>query len=184
MTTATQSNKILWNLDSSHSEIGFKVKHMMISHVSGFFEKFSLKVETEGLDFAKSNVLFIADTASVNTDNAQRDGHLKSADFFDVENFPSMKFESTSVEFSGNNNYIMHGNLKIKDISKPIKLNVEFGGTGKDPWGNERAGFNIEGKINRSEWNLTWNAALEAGGVLVSDEVRIFAEIELIKSEN
>lgn len=184
MTTATQSNKIVWNLDSTHSEIGFKVKHMMISNVSGYFEKFSLKVETEGLDFTKSNIEFIADTASVNTDNAQRDGHLKSADFFDSENFPSMKFESTKVEFSGNNNYIMHGNLTIKEISKQIKLNVEFGGTGKDPWGNERAGFNIEGKINRSEWNLTWNAALEAGGVLVSDEVRIFAEIELIKSEN
>lgn len=184
MTTSTQSNKITWNLDTTHSEIGFKVKHMMISNVSGYFEKFSIKVASEGLDFTTAKIEFLAETASINSNNEQRDGHLKSADFFDSENFPFLKFESSKLEYIAENNYRLHGILTIKEISKPVIMNVEFGGTGKDPWGNERAGFNLNGKINRSEWNLTWNAGLEAGGVLVSDEVKIFAEIELIKSEN
>lgn len=184
MTAASQSNKTVWNMDSTHSEIGFKVKHMMISNVSGYFEKFSLNVESEGLDFTTAKIEFIAETNSINTDNEQRDGHLKSADFFDSENFPAMQFESTKLVHLEGSNYSLIGNLMIKDISREVKLDLEFGGTGKDPWGNERAGFNLSGKINRSQWNLTWNAGLEAGGVLVSDEVRIFAEIELIKSEN
>ncbi|NUM31182.1 MAG: polyisoprenoid-binding protein [Bacteroidetes bacterium] len=182
MTTTAQTNTISWNIDSSHSEIGFKVRHMMISNVSGFFERYSLKVETESLDFTKSKIEFIADTSSINTDSEQRDAHLKGADFFDCENFPSLKFEATKVEHLKDENYLLYGNLTIKEISKEVKLELEFGGIGKDPWGNERAGFNFNGKINRSDWNLTWNAGLETGGVLVSDEVKLFGEIELVKA--
>lgn len=170
-----------WNLDPTHSEIGFKVKHMMITNVSGSFNKFEVSTQTEGNDFTTASISFAADIDSITTANGDRDNHLKSPDFFDAAKFPQIKFASTRLEKKDDETYILHGNLTIKDITNPVKLNAEFGGIGKDPWGNEKAGFSLSGKINRTDWNLNWNAALETGGVLVSEEVKLHAEIQLIK---
>lgn len=171
-----------WALDAAHSEIQFKVKHMMISTVTGGFGKFDAKVETEGDDFSTADISFTAETASVNTGSEQRDGHLKGEDFFDAEKFPVMSFKATSFKPTGNNgDYQLTGDLTIKDVTKPVQFDVEFGGIGKDPWGNTKAGFTLAGKINRKDWNLNWNAALEAGGLLVSDEVKLLGEIQLAK---
>ena len=180
METATMT-KTKWNLDPAHSEIGFKVKHMMITNVSGSFQKFDAKVETTGSDFTTAQIDFTAEVNSISTVNADRDNHLKSADFFDAANHPQIKFQSTKIEKKDDENYIAHGNLTIRDVTKPVKFNVEFGGIGKDPWGNEKAGFTISGKINRTDYKLNWNAALETGGVLVGEEVKLFGEIQLIK---
>lgn len=166
-----------WVLDPTHSEIQFKVKHMMITTVTGSFGKFTAEAETEGDDFSGANVQFSAETASVNTGNEQRDGHLRSGDFFDADNFPTLDFKSTS--FDGDS---LAGNLTIRGVTHPVKLQAEFGGIGKDPWGNTKAGFNLAGKINRKDFGLNWNAALEAGGVLVSEEVRLLGEVQLVKS--
>ena len=170
-----------WVIDPSHSEIQFKVKHMMITTVTGSFKEFKSEVETDGDDFATARVLFEASTASVFTNAEQRDAHLRSADFFDADNHPVMKFVSTNLELVEDENWQLTGNLTIRDITRPVKLDVEFGGVGKDPWGNTKAGFSISGKINRKDWGLNWNAALEAGGVLVSDDVRIYAEVQYVK---
>jgi polyisoprenoid-binding protein YceI len=163
-----------WTIDPSHSEIQFKVKHMMITTVTGSFKEFSSEVESLGDDFSTAKIKFQAATASVFTNSDQRDEHLRSADFFDAEKYPELKFESTSLEKVDDESFTLNGNLTIRDITKPVKLDVEVGGIGKDPWGNLKAGFSLTGKINRKEWGLNWNAALEAGGVLVSDDVRIF----------
>lgn|SRR5690606_20803383 len=171
-----------WNLDPTHSEIGFKVRHMMMTNVSGEIEKFDLTVVTQGEDFSTAAVDFSADVATVNTGNADRDGHLKGPDFFDAENHPKLVFKSTRVEKKDDENYIVKGDLTIRGVTKPVTLNVEFGGIGKDPWGNTKAGITVSGKIIRSEFGLTWNAALETGGVLVSDEVRLFGEVQLVKA--
>ena len=170
-----------WTIDPSHSEIQFKVKHMMITTVTGSFKEFSSEVETQGNDFTTAKIKFQAATASVFTNADQRDEHLRSADFFDVEKYPELRFESTSLEKVDDESFTLNGNLTIRDITKPVKLDVEVGGIGKDPWGNLKAGFSLTGKINRKEWGLNWNAALEAGGVLVSDDVRIFCEVQYSK---
>jgi polyisoprenoid-binding protein YceI len=170
-----------WTIDPSHSEIQFKVKHLMITTVTGSFKEFTSEVETQGDDFTTARIKFQASSASVYTNSDQRDGHLKSADFFDVEKFPNLKFESTSLEKVDDENFSLNGNLTIRDVTSPVKLNVEVGGTGKDPWGNLKAGFSLTGKINRKEWGLNWNAALESGGMLVSEEVRIFCEVQYAK---
>lgn len=170
-----------WTIDPSHSEIQFKVKHMMITTVTGSFKEFSSEVETEGNDFSSAKIKFQAVAASVFTNFDQRDAHLKSADFFDADKYPVLKFESTTIEKVDDENFILNGTLTIKEITKPVKLEVEAGGIGKDPWGNLKAGFSLTGKINRKEWGLNWNAALESGGVLVSDEVRIFCEVQYSK---
>lgn len=174
--------KTKWNLDPAHSELGFKVKHMMITNVSGSFGKFDVKTETQGSDFSTAKINFTADLESISTANADRDNHLRSGDFFDASKFPQLKFTSTQIEKKDDVNYILYGDLTIKGVTKEVKLNVEFGGTGKDPWGNEKAGFTVSGKINRTDFGLNWNAALETGGVLVSEEVKIFAEIQLIRT--
>lgn len=173
--------KTKWNLDPTHSEIGFKVKHMMITNVSGSFEKFDAKVETEDDDFTTADIEFTAEVGSITTNNTDRDNHLRSDDFFAAEKFPGLKFKSTRVEKKDDEEYVLHGDLTIRDVTKPVKFDVEFGGIGKDPWGNEKAGFTLTGKIRRTDFNLNWNAALETGGVLVSEEVKILAEVELVK---
>jgi polyisoprenoid-binding protein YceI len=173
--------KTKWNLDPSHSELGFKVRHMMITNVSGTFRKFDAKVETYGDDFTSATIDFTADADSITTGNEDRDKHLKSADFFDAARFPELKFASTKLEKKDDENYVLHGDLTITGVTRPVKLDVEFGGTGKDPWGNERAGFTLTGKISRTDFNLNWNAALETGGVLVGEDVKIVAEIELVR---
>lgn len=180
MTTQT-STKTKWNLDPTHSEIGFKVKHMMITNVTGTFQKFDVKVETEENDFSSARIEFTADVNSLSTGSSDRDNHLKSGDFFDAEAFPKLTFVSTGMERRDDDHFTLHGDLTIRDVTRPIALDVEFGGIGKDPWGNEKAGFTVTGKINRGHYKLTWNAALETGGVLVGEEVRLFSEIQLIK---
>lgn len=172
-------NATTWVLDPAHSELTFKVKHMMIANVKGSFNNFS--VEVDGNDILTSSVLVKIDTSSIDTNNIDRDNHLKSADFFDIENNKEILFKSTSLKQKDGNEYELKGMLTIKGISKEITLDVEFGGINKDPWGNDKAGFTVEGKINRKEWGLNWNAALETGGVLVSDEVKIAAEIQFAK---
>lgn len=168
-----------WVLDPTHSELTFKVKHMMITNVKGAFNNFSIDIEGE--DIFDSKVQVKVDASSIDTNNADRDGHLKSADFFDVENFPQITFESTSMEEKDDEEYELKGILTIKGVSKEVKLELEFGGINKDPWGNEKAGFSMSGKIHRKDWGLNWNAALETGGVLVSDEVKISGEFQFIK---
>jgi polyisoprenoid-binding protein YceI len=173
--TATLS-KTEWAVDNAHSEITFKVRHMMIASVSGKFEKFTASAETEDHNLAGATLTFSAETASINTNAADRDNHLRSADFFDSATYPTMTFESTQVTENS-----VTGNLTIKDVTKEVTLKLEHGGIGKDPWGQTRLGFTVTGKINRKDWGLNWNAALETGGVLVSDEVAINAEIQFVK---
>ncbi len=171
-----------WTLDPAHSEVGFKVKHLMITNVKGLFKTYSVTAETEGEDFLNSKISFEADAASVDTGNEQRDGHLKSPDFFDVANFPKITFSATGYEnVDSDGSYELLGDLTINGISKPVRLDVEFGGVVHDLWGGIRAGFNINGKINRKDWNLNWNAATEAGGLLVSETVAISCDIQLVK---
>jgi polyisoprenoid-binding protein YceI len=172
---------IKWGLDPMHSEINFKVKHMMIANVTGGFTQFNVNAETNGNDFSGAKVNFTADVNSITTHNEQRDGHLKSADFFDAEKYPQISFESTGITKQSDEDYVMNGNLKIKDVTKPVNLHVNFGGIGKDPYGNTKAGFTIDGKINRKDFGLNWNAALETGGMLVGEELKIQAEIQLAK---
>ncbi len=172
-----------WNIDPSHSQIQFKVKHLMITTVTGSFNAFDATVTTEGDDFTNANISFTAQTNSIDTGSEQRDTHLKSADFFDAENFPTLTFTSTGMEKKDSENFVLHGNMTIKDVTKPVTLDVEFGGLQKDPWGNAKAGFTLSGKVNRKEWNLNWNVALESGGLLVADEVRIICEVQVAQVE-
>ncbi len=174
-------NQTKWVIDPMHSEILFKVKHLMITNVKGEFRKFDASVVTIGDDFSKASINVTIDASSIFTNADDRDGHLKSADFFDVENHKEIKFEGTSFTKLDEENYRLKGNLTIKGVSKEMNLDVEFGGINKDPWGNEKAGFSLNGKINRKDWGLNWNAALETGGVLVSDEVKITAEVQFVK---
>ena len=175
--------KTTWVIDPSHSEIAFKVKHLMISNVKGSFSEFNGQLFTDGDDFSTSEIDFHINPASINTGAADRDGHLKSPDFFDVENFKEITFTSGKLVKTGDDEFALSGNLAIKGITQPVKLEVEFGGLMTDPWGNEKAGFTLNGKINRKDFGLTWNAALEAGGVLVGDEIRISCDVELAKQK-
>jgi polyisoprenoid-binding protein YceI len=170
-----------WTLDASHSEIQFKVRHMMISNVSGEFQKFDASVETEGDDFTTAKIGFTADVDSITTKNEQRDGHLKSPDFFDAANHPQLKFEGTKLEKVDDESYKLHGNLTIRETTKPVTFDVEYGGTIADPWGATRAGFTIDGKVNRKEYGLQWQALTEAGGLVVGDDVKIHANVEFVK---
>ena len=176
-----ERKKTTWVIDPTHSEFTFKVKHMMISTVSGHFEKFDTKVEANENDFTNADINVEVAVNSINTNNTDRDNHLKSVDFFDVENHPAMTFESTNFTKVDDDEYKLKGLLTIKGVSKEVFLDVEFGGTNKDPWGNLKAGFSFNGKINRKDWGLNWNAALETGGVLVSDEVKIGGEVQFVK---
>ena len=182
MTEQASSAKTMWAIDTSHSHIQFKIKHLMISTVTGSFNTFNATVETQNEDFGKAAIQFAADVASIHTGDAQRDGHLLSADFFDAEKYPIIGFRSTGLEEDASGNYLLNGDLEIKGEIKPIQLKVNFEGIAKDPWGNTKAGFNLEGSISRKDWGLTWNAPLEAGGFLVSDEVKINCEVQLMES--
>ncbi len=171
-----------WNVDLAHSQIQATVRHMMISTVRGRFEKFTVDAQINEEHPEKSQFLVKIDTASVNTQNEQRDGHLKSPDFMDAEKYPFMTFKSTRIEKLDESNGKLYGDLTIKDVTKPVVLNVEYAGQAKSPWGTINAGFTATGKVNRKDWNLNWNAALETGGVLVSDEVKIEIDIEFTKA--
>ena len=175
------SENINWVFDPAHSEILFKVKHLMITNVKGEFRNFSAEMNSIGNEFVADSICVTIDASSVFTNNADRDNHLKSADFFEVEKFKELTFTGTSLKKIDDENYQLKGNLTIKGISNEVTLDVEFGGINKDPYGNEKAGFSLSGKINRKDWGLNWNAALETGGVLVSEEVKISAEIQFSK---
>ena len=170
-----------WALDGAHSEIGFKVKHLMITNVAGKFDKFEGEVESEGDDFNNAKISFKADAASVNTGNAQRDGHLQSPDFFDVAKFAHIKFVSTSFTKVDGDKYALNGDLTIRNVTKPVKLDATFSGIAKDLYNNTKAGFEATGKINRTDFGLTFNAPLETGGVVLSEEIKLQIEIQLIK---
>jgi len=178
----SSTEKSKWALDPSHSEIAFKVKHLMITNVKGVFKDFSASVTTTGGDFITSDIEFSLNPSSVDTGAPDRDNHLKSADFFDVEKYGRLSFSGKKAEKTDDSgNYVLYGDFTIKDVTKPVKLNVEFAGVAKDPWGNEKAGYTLTGKINRKEFGLNWNAALEAGGVLVSEDVSINCDVQLVK---
>lgn len=165
-----------WNLDPAHSEITFKVRHMMISNVKGEFTDFNVNLESEDDTFKNVTANAEIKTDSINTKNADRDAHLKSADFFNAEQNPVISFTTSSL------NDDVTGQITINGVTKPIELDVDFGGINVDPWGNTKAGFSFDGKIKRSDFGLNWNAALEAGGVMVSDEVKIAGELQFVKA--
>ncbi len=171
-----------WVIDPTHSEVQFKIKHLMITNVTGSFNLFTADVQTEDEDFMRAKVAFTGQIDSISTRNEQRDAHLKSPDFFDAEKYPTLKFVATKFESVDNDgSYELYGDLTIRDITRNIKLGVEFGGVVQDAYGNTKAGFSINGKINRKDFGLVWNAVTEAGGVVVSDEVRLSCEIQLIE---
>ncbi|WP_257666602.1 YceI family protein [Parapedobacter tibetensis] len=171
-----------WNLDPTHSEVVFKVKHLVISTVTGHFRTFDGTVKTANeTDFTTGKISFNIDTSSIDTNQPQRDEHLKSADFFNADKYPKITFASTSVEEKGDDEFILHGDLTIGETTKPVKFNVEFGGTATDSYGNYKAGFDVSGKINRKEFGLTWNAVTEAGSVVVGDDVKIQASVQFVK---
>jgi len=173
--------KTKWLIDPAHSEVQFKVKHLMITTVTGDFRKFDLQVETEEDDFARtSSVVFSADVNSVDTNNAQRDAHIKSPDFFAAEEFPQIKFIGKKVEKKGNE-YELIGDLTIRDVTRTVSLDVEFTGIVTDPYGQTKAGFTVDAKVKRKDYHLMWDAVTDAGQVVASNDVRIHCEIQLIK---
>jgi polyisoprenoid-binding protein YceI len=170
-----------WTLDPTHSELGFRIKHLMITHVSGQIKKFNVEAETQNNDFLSARIKMTAMMDSIDTNNEMRDHHLQNSDFFEVEKYPELQFQSTHIEKIDEENFHLHGDLTLKGITKPVKLQVEFSTMAKDPWGNERAGFMISGKINRSDWGVNFNSVLETGGVGLAEEVKIQSEIQLVK---
>ncbi|RTQ49532.1 polyisoprenoid-binding protein [Hymenobacter gummosus] len=172
---------IKWVLDPTHSEVQFKIKHLVISTVTGSFKTFEGTVETESDSFETAKIHFSADIDSIDTNQAQRDQHLKSADFFHAEQHPKLTFESTSLRKTGEGEYQLEGNLTIKGETHPVTLAVEYGGTATDFYGNEKAGFEVSGKISRKEFGLTWSGVTEAGAIVVSDEVKLLASVQFAK---
>lgn len=172
-----------YNIDPSHSEITFKVKHLMITNVTGHFQKFSGSMTSSAEDFSDATIHFEADINSISTNSEQRDGHLTSPDFFDAEKFPKLTFVSKSLAKKGDN-YELTGDLTIKGVTKTITLSAELGGIMTDPYGQYKVGFEINGKINRSDFGLTWNAVTEAGGIVVSEEVKLHIQVQLVKQAN
>lgn len=177
----TQMSKSRWAIDPSHSQIGFKVKYMMFIHVSGRFNDFQAVVENDDDQFETSVVSFSANVNSVDTNSFDRDDHLRSADFFDVERFPTITFKSTGIQKIDETKFEVSGDLTIRDVTKNIILEVEHSGSMKDPWGNTKAGVILSGKINRKDFGLNWNTSLETGGVLVGEDIKLISEIQLIK---
>lgn len=170
-----------YKIDVDHSDITFKVKHLMISTATGTFKKFDATLEANNEDLSDARISFEADVDSIDTKNEQRDAHLKSDDFFNAAEFPKLTFQSTGIESKGGNAFTLTGDLTIRDITRPVALEVEYNGTTKDPWGMERKGFEINGKINRKEFGLKWSAVTEAGGLVVADDVKLSMNVEMIK---
>ena len=175
--------KTKWIIDSTHSEIHFKVKHLMVSWVTGSFKQFNATVETEGDDITTAKVHFTADINSISTNNDQRDAHLRTGDFFDAENYPQLTFEGDRLEKIDGDNYKLHGILAMRGTSKKIVLNVEYGGSTQDPWGNTRTGFSISGKIHRKEFGVSFSMVSETGSILLGEEVTINANVEFVKQQ-
>lgn len=171
-----------YSIDPMHSEVTFKVKHLMISTVTGDFKKFNASMQAANEDLSDAKISFEADIDSINTNNEQRDGHLKSLDFFDAANHPKLSFASTSFTKKDGSNYVLEGNLTLRGNTKPIKMDVEYFGKMTDFYGNEKHGFEINGKISRKEFGLEWSAVTEAGGVVVSDEVKLHVNAQFAKN--
>lgn len=170
-----------WSIDSMHSEIGFKVKHMMISNVSGSFGAFNAEAVTDGDDFSTAQINFSAKVDTINTGVADRDAHLKSDDFFNAETYPEIRFVGKGLTKKSDEHYTLDGDLTIRDVTKPVTLDVDYSGIVTDPYGQVKAGFAVNGKVKRSEYNLKWNAITEAGSIVVGDDIKIAAEVQLIK---
>ena len=180
MSALDQLTPGVWNIDASHSSVAFVARHLVVSKVRGRFDAFSGAI-TVAADPLQSTVEATIDVASINTSDANRDGHLKSPDFFDAEQFPTITFTTTSVRPDGDD-YVLTGDLTIKGVSKPVELELEFNGVEKDPWGGTRAGFSAETEINRKDWGLEWNVILETGGALVGEKIKIQLEIEAVQA--
>ncbi|MGA5416214.1 YceI family protein [Streptomyces pseudogriseolus] len=170
-----------YELDPAHTTIGFVARHAMVTNVKGHFKEFSGTLHLDGADPGKSTASLDVVMDSIDTGNADRDGHLRSADFFKIDEFPTMTFRSTKAEALGGDDYRITGDLTILGTTRPISIDLEFNGAAKDPFGNERVGFEGKAEILRSEWGLTWNAALETGGVLVSDKIKLNFDISAIR---
>ena len=170
-----------WAIDPAHSEVQFKIKHLVISTVTGSFGKFEGQLETAGDDFVDAKISFSADIDSISTNQEQRDTHLKSAEFFDAEKYPKLTFSSTSITKTGDDTYALVGDLTIRDVTKPVTLKAEYGGQMQDFYGQTKAGFELSGTIKRKEFGLTWDGITEAGGVVVSDDVKLVMNIQVIK---
>lgn len=181
MSTASVGNRTIWVLDPAHTVVEFSVKHMMIATVKGRFARMEGRVEADPADMSTATITATIDAASIDTQEAQRDGHLRSADFFDVENHPVITFQSKQVEKKGDNEYTLLGDLTIRGVTREVELDLAYEGHGKSPWGQEVIGFTAEGKLNRKEFNLMWNVTLETGGFLVSDQVKLTISGEAIK---
>lgn len=179
---ATEKTLVQGVIDPSHSKIQFKVKHLMISNVLGSFKEFEGKASMVENDFSTAVINVSINTASIDTEAADRDAHLKSPDFFDVENYPKIEFEGKGMTQKDEDTFELAGNLTIKGITKPLSLSVEYGGIMTDPWGNKKAGYSVTGEINRKDWGMGWNAALEAGGVLVGEKIKIMCDVEFAMS--
>lgn len=172
-----------WTIDSVHSEVAFKIKHLVISNASGKFTSFSGSVESSKDDFSDAKISFTADINSIHTGNEQRDGHLKSPDFFDAEKYPTLSFVSTSFTKKDGNDYLLKGDLTMHGVTRPVDLAVEYGGTQKSLYGQLVAGFEITGKIKRADFDLSWSAVTEAGGLVLGDDVKLHINIEAIKQD-
>ncbi len=170
-----------YKIDTAHSEVTFKVKHLMITNVTGSFTQFDATLESAAADFSDAKISFEAEVNSISTNNEQRDGHLKSEDFFAADTFPKLSFVSSSFQKLTDTEYALNGDLTIRGITKPVQLAVEYGGTMTDPYGQVKAGFEIGGKINRKDFGLVWSATTEAGGIVVSDEVKLHLAVQMIK---
>jgi polyisoprenoid-binding protein YceI len=189
-TTEKHSNTIktlkimatIWNIDPTHSEVQFKVKHLVISTVTGAFKKFSGSIEADGENFDGAKAQFSLDVDSIDTNQADRDGHLKSDDFFAAAQHPTITFKNGVLKKKSAESYSLTGDLTVRDVTKSVVLDVEFGGIMKDPWGNIKAGFELNGKINRKDFGLSWSALTEAGGMVVGDDVKLHLNVEVAKS--
>ncbi|HEY8958843.1 YceI family protein [Chitinophaga sp.] len=172
-----------WKIDPSHSDVQFKIKHLMITTVTGQFAKFDGTMQTVDNDFSTANITFEADINSISTQNAQRDAHLQAADFFEAEKYPKLTFVSKEVKKIDADTFKLVGDLTIRDNTRPVELNVEFGGEVVDPYGQTKAGFELSGKINRKDFGLTFHATTETGGLLLSDEVKLLASVQMVKQQ-
>jgi polyisoprenoid-binding protein YceI len=170
-----------YKLDPTHSEVTFKIRHLMITNVSGGFQKFDATMTADKEDFTDAQITFEADVNSINTGNEGRDGHLKNDDFFSAEKFPKITFKSAAITKKDDEDYTLTGDLTIRDVTKSVTLDVTYGGTMVDPWGQTKAGFEITGKINRKEFGLTWSGVTETGGIMLGDDVKLNIQAQLVK---
>lgn len=177
------SNTTKWAIDKSHSTLNFKAKHLMITTVTGTFGNYDAQIETNGNDFSSAQIQFSAEIASVNTGNEQRDGHLKSDDFFNAETYPTLSFKSSDATRKNDKSFILHGDLTIRNVTLPVDLDVDVNGIVKDPWGNTKAGVSFRTKINRKDFGLNFHVLNEAGNLLVSDDIRIEGDFQLSVAE-